>query len=237
MLSDTCLLVIQLSGPIQSWGYDSRYTLRNTGLFPTKSAVSGMICAALGYPRGSDQEKEFLDQIQSCAFTSIALTKQRGNGEKKRKIPIRRIEDFHTVLGAKSAGGKNKKDAVLTQRQYLCDAEFLALLEGPRDFITTIGNFIKDPVWGIWLGRKSCPPSKPVFGGIFETLKQVEESFLCGLSCVNFDHVKEVDAFDKGKDSIPDVAVSFDILKRSYVSRRIKYHKGEKTELTEPQNE
>jgi CRISPR system Cascade subunit CasD len=228
MPSDTCFLVLQLSGPLQSWGFDSRYTQRNTGLFPTKSAVAGMICAALGYSRGSQDEKVFLDHMRTCTLTTLSLVKYAGSEEKRWKIPTRRIEDFHTVLGTKSADGKNKKDAVLTQRQYLCDAEFLALLEGPTDLVTSIGEALKNPVWGIWLGRKACIPSKPVFGGVFDSLNQIEDTFLHGLSCDNFSQVSEVDAFDQGKDSIPDVAVSFDIQKRSYVSRRVKYHKGKK---------
>lgn len=227
MPSDTCFLVLHLSGPLQSWGFDSRYTQRNTGLFPTKSAVAGMICAALGYSRGSQDEKEFLDQMRTCTLTTLSLVKYAGSEEKRWKIPTRRIEDFHTVLGTKSADGKNKKDAVLTQRQYLCDAEFLALLEGPRELVTSIGEALKDPVWGLWLGRKSCIPSKPVFGGVYETLNQIEQACLHGFSCDTFTQVQEVETFDQGKDSLPDIAVSFDILKRSYVSRRVRYHKGE----------
>jgi CRISPR system Cascade subunit CasD len=215
---------------MQSWGYDSRYTLRNTGLFPTKSAVSGMICASMGYPRGSEQEKKLLDQIRSCAFTSIALPEQGVNENIQWIVPIRRIEDFHTVLGTKSADGKNKKDAVLTQRQYLCDAEFLALLEGPREFIKVIGDSLENPVWGLWLGRKSCIPSKPVFGGVYDALKQIEEVFFQGVCSERYPQVKDVDSFDEGMDSIPDVAVTFDIQKRSYVVRRVRYHNGKQQE-------
>jgi CRISPR system Cascade subunit CasD len=226
MPSDNYILVLQLSGPMQSWGFDSRYSNRNTSLFPTKSALSGIFCAALGYPRGSDQEKKFLDQIRPCPFTSVVLPKYSQNENKQWRTPIRRIEDFHTIIGTKSADGKYKKDAVLTQRQYLCDAEFLTLLYGPLDLIEKIGESLKDPEWGIWLGRKSCIPSKPVFGGIFESQKQIEETYFLGLSLDEFAQVKEVYEFHEGKDFIPDVAVSFDILKRNYISRRVKYHKG-----------
>ena len=62
----TKFLALRLSGVLQSWGYNSEYTYRNTGLFPTKSAVLGLCCAAKGLNRGSDEEREFLEAVADC---------------------------------------------------------------------------------------------------------------------------------------------------------------------------
>jgi CRISPR system Cascade subunit CasD len=50
MSYDNRFLALRLEGPLQSWGFDSQYNRRNTGLMPTKSAIAGMCCAALGLP-------------------------------------------------------------------------------------------------------------------------------------------------------------------------------------------
>ena len=39
------VLLLRLSGPMQSWGVQSRFTVRDTGLEPSKSGVVGLIAA------------------------------------------------------------------------------------------------------------------------------------------------------------------------------------------------
>ncbi|MFA5903809.1 MAG: type I-E CRISPR-associated protein Cas5/CasD [Desulfobacula sp.] len=228
MPSDNYILVLQLSSPLQSWGFDSRYSIRNTGLFPTKSAISGLCCAASGIHRGTEAEKNLLSQIQKCSFTSIVVPNIKKIEEKEWKTPIRRIEDFHTIMGTKSADGKLKKDAVLTQRYYLCDANFLILLEGPEDLLKKLKQSLIDPVWGLWLGRKSCIPSKPIFAGLYKTKEEMIDNHLSGCSMDEFKRMEEVHDFDQGMDLLPDVAVSFDIQKRNYVARRINIYQAKK---------
>jgi CRISPR system Cascade subunit CasD len=113
MSSDNCFLALRLEGPLQSWGFDSQYNRRNTGLMPTKSAVAGMCCAALGYPRGSDKEHNFLSMFGAVRMTAIAIPR---NGLKK-ELPVGRLQDYHTIQNTKTADGKNK-DCHITHRQY-----------------------------------------------------------------------------------------------------------------------
>ena len=50
MSSEKACLALRLEGPLQSWGFDSQYSRRSTALMPTRSAIGGMCCAALGHP-------------------------------------------------------------------------------------------------------------------------------------------------------------------------------------------
>ena len=45
------VLLLRLCGPMQSWGVQSRFSVRDTGLEPSKSGVVGLLAAALGRPR------------------------------------------------------------------------------------------------------------------------------------------------------------------------------------------
>ena len=47
------VLVLRLEGPLQSWGERSRWDVRETADRPTKSAVIGLLGAALGLKRNS----------------------------------------------------------------------------------------------------------------------------------------------------------------------------------------
>ena len=42
------VLLLRPVGPMQSWGVQSRFTVRDTGLEPSKSGTVGLLCAALG---------------------------------------------------------------------------------------------------------------------------------------------------------------------------------------------
>jgi len=219
-------LALRLEGALQSWGYDSQYNRRNTGLMPTKSAIAGMCCAALGYPRGSDKEQTFLMDFSNLKMTAIAIPKNIfcGYGQKKKKInlSVRRLQDYHTVQNTMRASGTINKDCVLTYRQYLTDASFGVILEGNGDVLYEISEALKDPVWGIWLGRKTCIPTAPVFAGLEHNIDTVLKLFLGKRPLRDFTRQIEVDDFSKGKDSLPDVPVSFLSEKREFSVRRVK---------------
>ncbi|MBW1897396.1 MAG: type I-E CRISPR-associated protein Cas5/CasD, partial [Deltaproteobacteria bacterium] len=161
MSSDKSFLALRLEGPLQSWGFDSQYNRRNTGLMPTKSAIAGMCCAALGLPRGGDKEKVFLASFGMVRMTAIAIPR---SGVKK-ELPVRRLQDYHTVQNTKRASGTINKNCVLTHRQYLTDSAFGVLLNGDEVVLGEIATALADPKWGIWLGRKTCIPSAPVLVG------------------------------------------------------------------------
>lgn len=170
-------LALRLEGPLQSWGFASQFNRRNTGLLPTKSAVLGMCCAALGKARGSEEEKEVLERSQRLRFLAIAIPRYLDYGEKRFDLPVRRITDYHTVQNTKTAEGKIKLTH-LTYRQYLCDSAFAGVLSGDAELIGHFGRALKNPVWGIFLGRKACIPTARVFAGIFPTEKEALNAVL-----------------------------------------------------------
>jgi len=237
MSSDKIFLALRLVGPLQSWGFDSQYNRRNTGLMPTKSAIAGMCCAALGWSRGSTEEQEFLVSFGEVRMTAISIPR---NGVKK-ELPVRRLQDYHTVGGGYDPNNPNERGsitvsaesgtprakngqslAVLTHRQYLTDAAFGVLLEGDKVLLSEIASALADPVWGIWLGRKSCIPSAPILAG----LKDNKAEALCLLigekPLESFTRQVEVENFSDGRDSLPDSPVSFATERRLFSPRRVR---------------
>ena len=49
-----------------------------------------------------------------------------------------------------------------TYRHYLLDARFGVLIEGPAALLEEIAAALRNPKWGVWLGRKCCLPASPV---------------------------------------------------------------------------
>ncbi len=80
-------------------------------------------------------------------------------------LPGVRWWDYHTVgagMPMRTAEGGTKPGAMLTRREYLCDASFLVALQGEPDLIAELEAAIEAPKWTLYLGRKSCPPSRPL---------------------------------------------------------------------------
>jgi CRISPR system Cascade subunit CasD len=162
-------LLLRFAAPMQSWGLD-KFERRGTSRMPTKSAVIGMVMAAMGMKR----DREIPDEFRTLRFGV------RGDDEgivirdfhtvKQRKpdkvtMKVRRIDDNNTILAMETklvAGGQS----YITNRFYLCDAVFLVGLEGDEQLLKRIEHALLNPVFPIYLGRKSCPPEGRLVLGI-----------------------------------------------------------------------
>ncbi len=234
MSNETAYLALRLEGPLQSWGFESQYNRRNTGLLPTKSAILGMCCAALGIPRGTEKEKVLLEQCVGLRLLTVAVPRSLKYGGKSSQLPVRRITDYHTVQNTKTASGV-LKPTHLTYRQYLCDAAFACVLSGNTELINRLvkdekGYGLENPVWGIWLGRKACIPTAPVFAGIFPTEVEALCELLGDRPLDMFTYQREVERFEDGSDSLPDQPLCFAAPDgiRKFAPRRVKLEEGKR---------
>lgn len=160
------ILVLKLTGPLQSWGTNSRWNFRDTAPEPTKSGIIGLFACALGYKRTDMRIETELD--------------------KQLKVGVRVDQpgvittDFHTVSGLHTiAMGKSKEHTELSYRSYLEDATFLVAVTGPLELLKKIKASLDRPKWPIYLGRKSCPPTRPVFEALtsdYISIKQALET-------------------------------------------------------------
>lgn len=223
-MSETAYLALLLDGPLQSWGFASRFQRRTTGLHPTKSGVIGLISAAMGLAKGSPEERDMLPELAKLKMTSIAVPLQLPGADDP--LPVRRLEDYHTVLDTRRASGAMNKDAVVTRRQYLLDARFGVILEGDRLVLERAVAALEDPIWGVWFGRKSCIPAEPIFRGMFKTQTEAERALTGNAPIEQFTRLEEVANFDTGTDSYNDQPISFGTADsstegRDYAVRRV----------------
>jgi CRISPR system Cascade subunit CasD len=140
-------LLLRLAAPMQSWGTQSRFPVRDAGSEPSKSGVVGLLCAALGRPRDAD--------LSDLAALSMGVRVDRPGS-------LRR--DYHTAgagYGVRTAEDK-PGGTVLSSRYYLADACFLVGLEGPRALLENLEAALAQPRWPLYLGRKAFVPGLPV---------------------------------------------------------------------------
>lgn len=234
MPAEPAFLALRLEGPLQSWGFESQFSRRNSGLWPTKSGILGMCCAAMGIARGTQREQEVLGRSVETRLLVVALPRSVALGKSsRRELTVRRITDYHTVQGTRTADGDIKRDAHLTWRQYLCDSSFGAVLSGERQLIDELRGSngragIENPTWGLWLGRKACIPTSPVFAGVETSREQALRLLLGDRDLSSFSYLEEVDHFGDGVDSVTDQPLSFgtpDGLRR-FTLRRVRLHEA-----------
>jgi len=142
------VLLLRLVGPMQSWGTQSRFTIRDAGFEPSKSGVVGLICAAIGRPR--------TEQIDDLAALHMGVRVDHEG---------RMNSDYHTTLNVIKASGARPPlgEAVVSTRYYLADADFLVGLEGDNlHLLEKIDAALTNPCWPLYLGRKAFPPGEPV---------------------------------------------------------------------------
>lgn len=151
-------LLMRFRAPMMSWGDHSRFTIRDSRREPTKSAVIGLLCAALGRPRSEPVND----------LTALKM------GVRIDKPGVMQC-DYHTVMdGIKSGGGSG--GTVISQRYYMADADYLVGLEGDRAKLVEIDTALQNPYWQLYFGRKSFIPSCPVHlpeGGLVEAELEV----------------------------------------------------------------
>ena len=146
------VLALTLAGPMQSWGSGSRFTTRATDDAPTKSGVIGLLAAARGLRR--------TDPLEDLVTLRFGVRIDQ---------PGQQVRDFQTAI---SLDGRERMP--LSYRFYRADARYLVALEADKQLLESLVEALLHPVFPLYLGRRSCPPSEPIAPRLREeSLEQV----------------------------------------------------------------
>jgi len=225
-------LLLWLEAPLQSWGHDSRFGRRESLDFPTKSGVLGLICCAMG---AAGEQIEWLRRWADRDMQVIAYTPKDRRGKARQRLPL--LEDFQMVgsgyddldpwanllipktsEGGKAVGGGTK----LTYRYYLQDMAYAVAMYGPREELETLAQSLANPVWDLYLGRKSCVPTELILQGVHadvsQALAKADQLAEEKTKCVAF---RVLQGEDEGEVlSLNDVPLQFGQFKK-YRNRRV----------------
>jgi CRISPR system Cascade subunit CasD len=156
-------LLFRLYGPMASWGEIAVGESRHSAVHPSRSALLGLLGAALGIRRDDDEAQQALAAGYRFAVKVLSTG-----------VPLR---DYHTVQSpprrknvvyrtrAQELANKQSLETLLSMREYRCDALAIAAaeaLQSARWTLNEISAALLRPAFPLYLGRKSCPPALPL---------------------------------------------------------------------------
>jgi CRISPR system Cascade subunit CasD len=164
-------LIFRLYGAMASWGEIAVGELRPTALHPTRSALLGLLAAALGLRRDAEREQAELGRTLRFAVVVESAGVPLGDYQTAQVTPPRRGR-VDATRGAQLRGRHEEIATILSRRDYRCDALYrvAAWHEGelPQNDLEALARALERPVFTLFLGRKSCPPGLPLSPRVLE---------------------------------------------------------------------
>jgi len=155
-------LVFRVYGPMASWGQAAVGGDRPTGMQPTRSAVLGLLGAALGIKRDMTEQ---LEQLKASILVGV-----------KQSVPSVLMRDYHTTQvpsTKKNVSLRSRKEelevtelnTILSSRDYRCDGLWIVAISLTNASLFRLDQLkaaLERPVFSLSMGRKSCPLALPV---------------------------------------------------------------------------
>ncbi len=151
-------LVLALVAPMGAFGDLAGHERRGSHHWPGRSALLGLIGAALGLRR-DDREGQAALATWRTAVSVLQASEIWRDFQTVQTVPSARIKRPATRRAALEALQRTDT-GIITQRDYRSDCAFGAALWGGE--IHPLEEALKRPAFTPYLGRKSCPLSAPM---------------------------------------------------------------------------
>lgn len=170
----TAFLAFTIYAPLSSWGDIAVGESRGAWDRPSRSAVLGLVAAALGIERGSQEAHDALDRGYRLAVRLDApgtplvdyhTAQTVAASALRKKKPHTRAE----LLDAVPAGDR---ETILSRRAYRQDALATVLLwpaaDNPRWSLEQMESALRRPHFALYAGRKASPFGLPLGPQVLE---------------------------------------------------------------------
>jgi len=154
-------LVFLLSAPMASFGGYAGHERRGSEPVPMRSAMLGLVGAALGIDR-ADADRQAALRVYSVAVQSFLKSAPLRDYHTVQTIPTVRAKRPATRENASARAGRDA-NTIITIRDYRCDVLVgVALWGDGRWTLDDLAAHLRRPSFPLYLGRKSCPLASPL---------------------------------------------------------------------------
>lgn len=157
-------LLFRLYGPLAAWGTIAVGQERPSDFYPGKSAILGLLAAAMGIRRSEEARHTAMEAAYGFAVRVDAPGLLLRDYHTVQVPPERRKVVHYTRRSELGAGDLN---TILSTREYRCDALYTVALwarpqQSPPFTLEALAEGLRQPCFTLYLGRKSCPLGLPV---------------------------------------------------------------------------
>lgn len=155
-------LLFRLYGPLAAWGDIAVGEYRPSFAHPGKSAIIGLLAAAVGIRRDEEDRQKSLTESYSFAIRVDSM------GVLLRDYHTTQVPSFKKGVihyTRRSELATNDLNTILSSRDYRCDAAYtvaITVVEGSPYTVQQLAAALLKPVFMLYLGRKSCPLAMPL---------------------------------------------------------------------------
>jgi CRISPR system Cascade subunit CasD len=161
-------LVFQLYGPMASWGEIAAGGSRTSDAHPSKSAVMGLLGAALGVRRDEDDRHVQLSET-FCIAIRVGNRGELLRDYHTTEVPGPIKKQYYT---RKQELHSDNLNTILSDRDYRVDAHYMIAMwqssERAAFSLEELQEALQHPRFNLYLGRKSCPLALPLCPQIVE---------------------------------------------------------------------
>jgi CRISPR system Cascade subunit CasD len=157
-------LVFRLYGPMASWGEAAVGGDRPSASYPGRSALLGLLAAALGIKR-SEQTRlnDLYHSVQFAVkeFSAGSLVRDYHTAQ----VPTADKKRLHRNRKSELSAPGYKLNTVLSSRDYRADGVWVVaiwLTEAAKVKLPELAAALVKPRFTLYLGRKSCPLAAPL---------------------------------------------------------------------------
>ncbi|WP_442801263.1 type I-E CRISPR-associated protein Cas5/CasD [Serratia rubidaea] len=196
-------LVFQLYAPLASWGEAAVGEVRHTSALPSRSALLGMLAAALGIRREDERRLSDINQHYHFAIRLLSGHEQWLRDYHTVQMPKENRKRRYVTRRDELVSSADKLETMLTSREYRCDAYYHVAVEhtpGAPFSLDELASALACPVFPLYLGRKSCPPALPLHpqildGTLGDVLRLAQQDARYGLICEQLADITSAQTF------------------------------------------
>lgn len=172
--SSASFLVFQLHATLSSWGEPAVGEYRGTAEHPGQSALVGLLGAALGLQRDDDLAHAALRDGYGYAVARLSGGRLLRDYHTAQVPPRSALKGRPTsTRRAELSVPRHDLNTILSTRDYRQDASSLVAVAPrsgglPAHALDALADALRRPRFVLYLGRKSCAPSAPLWPQVIE---------------------------------------------------------------------
>lgn len=230
-------LIFQLQAPLSAWGETAVGEYRPSANCPSESALIGLLAAALGIDRSDENQHQTLIAELSFAIgvqSTGRLLRDYQTAQVPGRVSLKNRP--HRTRRDELNMPKEELNTILSTRDYRQDAACLVAVQTKTDAsfsLVDLAQAIQQPKFVLYLGRKTCPPSLPLWPQVVaaENALQAMEAYRVQLAAQSGEVIAPLERLVWGAGINAGVQEDLQVVRKDRLLSRAHWQFGDRPEF------